>query len=369
MHASNKYGAGRSVLAMIKGLVGRGVQCYCLLPEKGPLQQEFDSLGVEYRILRLPRWVSENHNLPLALLRLAVNFLLVVPIALMATRWRADLLFSTSSVIPAGAFAAFLSRKPHIWQIREFVEEDYQMRFDLGGNFSRKLIGILSMKVIFVSKALSLKYSSFIDKQKNVVIYNQISLDSSETIECSQSAYGQVATLVGRIHPGKGQEEAVRAVSILKRQGIDLQLNIVGDGDAVHTKNLLHFVHEQGVDDRVRFTGFVSAPSSLIRSSNLLLVCSHSGALDRVVIEGMLCEVPVVVARGGGNQEVVNDGVTGFLYTPGDHQDLALKIRQVLENPELACNMAKTAKEWAIDKFDGKHCSEKVFRLLEEALA
>ncbi|MGE3549689.1 MAG: glycosyltransferase [Geobacter sp.] len=368
LHASNKYGAGRSVLAMIEGLVRRGVKCYCLLPEKGPLQQEFEALGVEYRILRLPRWVSENNNLPLTVLRLAVNFFLIVPIALMASRWRADLFFSTSSVIPAGAFAAFLSRKPHIWQIREFVEEDYQMHFDLGGDFSRKIIGIFSKKVIFVSKALSLKYSSFVDKHKNIVIYNQISLDNAEALECHPNIYGQLATLVGRIHPGKGQEEAVRAVSFLKKQGINLQLNIVGDGDAIHTNSLIQLVHEQGVDDRVRFFGFVSTPSCLIRSSNLLLVCSHSGALDRVVIEGMLCEVPVVVARGGGNQEVIDDGITGLLYTPGDYQDLALKIKAILENPKLARNISEKAKIWATEKFDGRHCSEKVFELLEETL-
>jgi glycosyltransferase involved in cell wall biosynthesis len=90
--------------------------------------------------------------------------------------------------------------------------------------------------------------------------------------------------------------------------------------------------------------------------------------LDRVVIEGMLCGVPVIVARGGGNREVVIDSTTGLLYTPGDYHELAQKIRLLLENVQLARQIANNGRKWATEEFDGIHCSERVFTVLEEAI-
>ena len=368
MHISNKYGAGRSVLALIDGLLKRGVQCYCILPEPGPLVQELISRGAGCSILRLPRWVSEKQNLPLAALRLTVNFIVVFLVAMKALVWRADLLFSTSSVIPAGGIAAFFCHIPHVWQIREFVEEDYQMKFDLGGDRTRKLINRLSTNIIFVSEVLSLKYAPFLTEGKGLTIHNEISLDETELSNKYPHTFPTVATLVGKIHPGKGQQEAVLAISQLKEEGIDLQLNIVGDGDSEHTDKLWDLVKTKGVEDRVIFFGFVSSPSAVVRASDLILVCSRSGALDRVVIEGMLCGVPVIVARGGGNREVVIDRSTGLLYTPSDYHDLAQKIRLLLENVQLAGQIANNGRKWATEEFDGIRCSERVFMVLEEAI-
>lgn len=369
LHVSDKYGAGRSVLALIEGLLKRGVRCHCILPEPGGLVEELVSRGASCTIMRLPRWVSERPSFPLAAVRLAVNLLLVLPVAAKAVSWGADLFFSTSSTIPAGGFAAALCRKPHVWQVREFVEEDYRMTFDLGGDRARRMINRLSTQVIFVSRALYRKYLPFLSQGRGVVIHNEISLPDPVPPSHPPTGSVRVATLVGRIHPGKGQQDAVLAVSYLKEQGLDLQLDLIGDGDAVHTRKLLELVKEAGVSDRVRLLGFVENPWQVAGRSDLLLVCSHSGALDRVIVEGMLCGVPVIVARGGGNQEVVEDGSTGLFYPPGDHRELAQKMRLLLEDTELARQLARNGRDWAQEEFDGTRCCEKVYEVLEQALA
>ena len=365
LHVSDRYGAGRSIVALIRGLVASGIKCHCYLPESGPITQDLEAIGVGYTILRLPRWVYDRYSPFLNLARLFASLASTLHIALTTIRWRADLLFTTSSVIPAGALAAFICRKPHIWQIREFVEDDFQMRFDFGGALSRKLICLLSHKVICVSEALILQYKKYASSGKLMVIHNDITLNDGEQCCDIPRLFDRSATIVGRIHPGKGQQDAVMAVSLLKEQGIDIQLNIVGDGDEIHVKTLEQIIRSKELEDRIVLLGYIPAPSKIIRSSDMALVCSLSGALDRVIIESMLCNVPIIVARGGGNKDVVANGTTGLLYSPGNFIELADRMRMVLNDSGLASQMADNALKWVREDFDGSQCSDRVLKVIE----
>ena len=64
----------------------------------------------------------------------------------------------------------------------------------------------------------------------------------------------------------------------------------------------------------------------------------------------MSCGVPVIASRIGGLQGIVEDGVTGFLFEPGNSKELARKLRILISEREIRNYMGKKARE-RVEKF------------------
>src|ERR1700704_3441600 len=64
----------------------------------------------------------------------------------------------------------------------------------------------------------------------------------------------------------------------------------------------------------------------------------------QVVIEGMAAGLPVVAAGAGGPAEVIEDGVTGILYPPGDVGALASALRKLAAKPHLRERLGRAGR-------------------------
>ena len=70
-----------------------------------------------------------------------------------------------------------------------------------------------------------------------------------------------------------------------------------------------------------------------------------------VVVEAFACGVPVVASRLGAMAEIVEDGRTGLLFTPGDPDDLAEKVRWAIDHPDAMERMGKNARGLYEEKY------------------
>jgi glycosyltransferase involved in cell wall biosynthesis len=66
---------------------------------------------------------------------------------------------------------------------------------------------------------------------------------------------------------------------------------------------------------------------------------------SNAILEYMACGLPVICSKGGGTDELVVDGETGFLVAPGDSDDLAARLRWVYSHPEAAKAMGARGSE------------------------
>lgn len=88
----------------------------------------------------------------------------------------------------------------------------------------------------------------------------------------------------------------------------------------------------------VHFTGMLSGEvlSQAYASGDIFITPSETETLGFVVLEAMASGVAVVCARAGGIPDIVNqEGVTGFLYTPGDVDDCVAKLNALINDEEL----------------------------------
>jgi glycosyltransferase involved in cell wall biosynthesis len=83
------------------------------------------------------------------------------------------------------------------------------------------------------------------------------------------------------------------------------------------------------------------------------LVCPSTWreAVGLVILEAAGCGLPVLASRIGGIPESVEDGRTGFLFRPGDHHELAERLRRLCDEPDLRQRMSREARSVAVKRF------------------
>jgi glycosyltransferase involved in cell wall biosynthesis len=119
----------------------------------------------------------------------------------------------------------------------------------------------------------------------------------------------------------------------------DLRLAIVGNGPVRHELEK-HFRNTP-----TYFAGYLrgEALAAAYASSDLFVMPSETETLGLVLLEAMASGCPVVAVRAGGIPDAVEDGVTGFLYEPGEH-GLVETVRRVLDHPDESASVRARAR-------------------------
>jgi glycosyltransferase involved in cell wall biosynthesis len=166
-----------------------------------------------------------------------------------------------------------------------------------------------------------------------------------------------VAVTVAFLIKDKGIDVAVRALAGLPA---DVVLWIVGDGP--ERGNLEALARDLGLGQRVRFLGSHRDIVPFLQASDCFLCPSvwKEGA-GNANFEAMACGLPDIASRIGGIPEFVEDGRNGFLFAPGDHEELAGRIRRLWQDPGLRHRIGQEARSIAIERYSTR-------RLLAEHL-
>jgi len=124
----------------------------------------------------------------------------------------------------------------------------------------------------------------------------------------------------------------------------DLKLVCAGDGERIAVARQ---AERLGIADAVRFTGWVgpSGKRALLENAALFALPSYDEALPMSLLEAMGAGLPVIASPVGGIQEVVVDGVTGFLVAPGDTHTLEKMLRRFAEMSALAARIGAAARQ------------------------
>jgi len=151
---------------------------------------------------------------------------------------------------------------------------------------------------------------------------------------------------VGRDIFRKGFSTLVKAMPSIISQVPDAELVVIGD-EYLHTsiaakfmsRNLpVTFLPEMG---REELNGWY-------KKASVLVLPSFQEAFGITLIEAMASNLPVVAADTGGIPEAVEDGISGLLHEPGNHEDLAEKTVSILLNEELRGDLIKGGAKRAL---------------------
>lgn len=133
------------------------------------------------------------------------------------------------------------------------------------------------------------------------------------------------------------------------RQRMPAQLVLIGDGPDRSLAQEL--AAELGVGDDVLFLGKLESVAELLARADLLLLPSEQESFGLAALEAMSCGTPVVGTSGSGIVEVVEDGVTGALYSVGDVESMADAAIELLDDEERWTAFSDAARRRAVKEF------------------
>jgi len=378
-HYTGLYGANISLLQLITALrENYGVDPLVITPRKGLLNEELKSRCIPYICVPFRSWMC---NLGLSYPRRKLenfkkgllNSLALNKVKRLLRGFNPDIVHSNSSVIDFGAQVALQLGVSHVWHFREFGEEDYSLRFLSSSSRVKRYILSRAKKLIFVSEALREKYVSFLGSGKtSVVIYNGIDTGSFTRIipRVTSSVEPFTILMIGILSQSKGQIEALEALRILvrDRNRKAVKMLFAGTGTGGYETLLKEFAVSNCLTNNVEFLGYVNDIPRLIEKSDVGIVCSRSEAFGRVTVEMMMGGLPVIVSDTGANREIVQDNLTGLVYSYGAPDDLAEKIMEVMNDSQKAQRISKEARRVSLESFSSKKNADAVFSIYRSLL-
>jgi glycosyltransferase involved in cell wall biosynthesis len=208
-------------------------------------------------------------------------------------------------------------------------------------------------------------------------VYNGIDLERFSVPRC-ETARPAVAPYhvprivsVGRLVAFKGFEDLIDACAELQRRGVDFICEIIGDGPLRET--LQAKIERLDLSSRVSLLGSRSQNAVLgkLQVADIFALASTTddkGATDvfpTVILEAMASARPVVSTRLAGIPELVLDGETGILVSPGDTTTLARALAQLLLDPDLRLRYDRAGRTRIEQHFQIENTVEPLLKLFQ----
>jgi len=358
-NTSDIYGASQSILRVLRRLRLDGHSVHAVLSAPGPLVELLEGHGVRVHIFESLAIVGREQ---LGSLSGKMAFCFRYPysvlwLSALILRLKVDVVYTNTAVMPAPAIAAWVTRRRHLWHIREFFSEFLGV-----WKYYQRYIWRLSERIITNSNAVRDQFDVEL-RSKCITVYNSLGPGAAdidrEAARRFRESVGNPALLVGVIGRikwlRKGQEVLIKAAALLAERYPEARYVMVGSvsvGNEDHLVRLKELIADVGLTEKVVFTGDIKNPRDIYAAFDVTVVPSVlPEPFGRVVMESMAAGTPVVASRCGGIPEQISDGETGLLFEPGNERELAAALQKLMSDGELRARMSRAAQERALRMF------------------
>ena len=154
---------------------------------------------------------------------------------------------------------------------------------------------------------------------------------------------------LGRLEQQKGVPYLVRAAAMVRQQNPHVRFRLAGDGKL--RPELERLAAELQVSDVIEFVGWQRDAAAFLKQIDILAMPSLWEAFGLSAAEGMAAGKPVVASRVEGLPEVVEDGRTGILVPPTDHEALARAIIDLAADPDRRMVLGRQGRKRVEERF------------------
>lgn len=183
------------------------------------------------------------------------------------------------------------------------------------------------------------------DRDEKTAIHNELRIPQNDLI------IGCVAHLV----PVKGHPELLKAFAQISVRYPNVHLVLVGGGESAYQIELENQTKELQLENRVHFLGIRSDVYRLMPSFDGFILATRNTdraeAFGTVLVEAMASGVPVIATKAGGPEDIVVDGVTGWLVPSGGSEPFVTAMDELISSPELRVRYGRAALRRAHDMF------------------
>ncbi|MBW0089574.1 glycosyltransferase [Pseudonocardia sp. KRD-184] len=339
-HSSLTVGAERSILALAEASHRQGNRVEVVLPRPGPLEPLLKASIPRVVIHHSPMqwWMGVDHTGLRGLLKLIQSALHVLPWLRLLKRLSPDRMIVGSTVVPAPVVAGRLSGIPVVTLLSESIATNPTLKSVLPKQLIIKILKGCSSVTVAVSEFVAAQFhgASMIEPP---------AIGDLPAVAPPSVRRGTTPRIVmlGTLSKEKGQLDAVQAVAMARREGVDVTLELYGGSTPTTLAELTARIHDLGMDDSIFHRGETDEPLQVLRDANVSLVCSRNEAYGRVTAESLLVGTPVIGYALGGTKEIIASG--GGLLVDAHPSALAAAISEFVVNPDLGRALSQAGAE------------------------
>jgi glycosyltransferase involved in cell wall biosynthesis len=208
------------------------------------------------------------------------------------------------------------------------------------------------------------------DPAKTVVIPNGVDLPGAAGLMDKRTARqalglpveGVLVGSVARLDPVKRLDVLLEA--LVRVEGA--RAFVVGYGS--EEQRLTEMARELGLGDRIHFAGYQQDVWPWLAACDVFVLSSDWEGMPNAVLEAMGAGLPVAATAAGGTPDVVVDGVTGLLVSPGDAVALAAALDRLVQDGDLRRSMGAAGRQRVEEQFSAQRMVERTQALYTEML-
>jgi len=193
-------------------------------------------------------------------------------------------------------------------------------------------------------------------EHKLAVLPNFVSMKNNRSVN---SPPGDYLVYFGRLSSEKGVMTLLDAAKFVP------QIEIVIAGDGPLRSRVSRYIEGQKIKN-VRMVGYLSGNDlwSIVSGARFTIVPSESyETFPYTAIESLYLSKPVVASRIGGLPEIIDDGINGLLFEPGNPLDLGQKINDLWSNSDLIKKMGSNGEQKAKSLYSPERFYERLSRV------
>jgi glycosyltransferase involved in cell wall biosynthesis len=178
------------------------------------------------------------------------------------------------------------------------------------------------------------------------------------------------AVCVARLDPIKDHPVLLKAVRAAGRSGVRVVLVCVGAASVwpAYAARLRALAEGLGVASQVIWTGHQDDVRPWLGMADVAALSSLRECASLALAEAGACGLPLVGSNAGGIPEIVRDGVTGFLFEPGDAEGCAAALVRLAGDPDRRLAMGERLRELVRSELDAAVCDLEWARFLDRLL-
>lgn len=371
--SAEMYGSDKMLYLTIESLDKNKFYPIIVLPEEGPLKDEFEKKGIEVVIAPVLK-VYRSMFTPKNLLRFFKDIKKGIAILdLLNKKYNFDIVYSNTLAVLLGMVYARKRKIKHVWHVHEIITSP-----TLIANLFPVLLYRYADITVCNSHATEENLTKKLNKlsQKSIVIQNGLDAEiypdpephrySRETLGFSSSDI--IITLLGRIGWFKGHKWLLSTyIEFLNSDNI--KILFVGSpvpGQEHYQEELESMIRENHLEDKIKIIPFTKNLNSIWNITDIGIVPStESEPFGLVAVEAMLRSKPVIASNHGGLKEIVVNNQTGYLVEPSNSKALADSIFKLAKNEQLRKDFGEKGYERAISQFSLKRYNDKIAHILE----
>lgn len=175
------------------------------------------------------------------------------------------------------------------------------------------------------------------------VDFSKLDLSTREEGRQLRKELGISSSAFVMIYPAEFSERKSQhiLIDVMTNLPEEVVLLLPGNGDLLD--DCKKKAKDCGLDRRVVFPGQISNMGVWYRAADLAVTASRSEGLPFNVMEAMYMGLPIVASAVKGHTDLIENGVTGFLYPYGDAGQCATCIKQIIEDGELRDTLSRNA--------------------------